>query len=67
MNSEKEQKIKNITIGSYIIMGIIVLLYFLNTFVFKKLEEYNVQMLVFALLLSILFVRRIWVRRINLK
>lgn len=67
MNSEKEQKIKNITIGSYIIMGIIVLLYFLNTFVFKKLEEYNVQMLVFALLLSILFVRRIWVRRINSK
>lgn len=67
MNSEKEQKIKKITIGSYIIMGIIVLLYFLNTFVFKKLEEYNVQMLVFALLLSILFVRRIWVRRINSK
>lgn len=67
MNSEKEQKIKNITIGSYIIMGIIVLLYFLNTFVFKKLEEYNVQMLVFALLLSILFIRRIWVRRINSK
>ncbi len=67
MNSDKEQKIKNITIGSYIIMGIIVLLYFLNTFVFKKLEEYNVQMLVFALLLSILFIRRIWVRRINSK